>query len=135
MIDARSLGRGAVVSLGAHLALAGLGVFAAVDTAPDPAATSFWLLAGFAVLGAGVAVLVGAALRSPLRARSLVGLSVGLLAVSALVAVLAAAREGSATLIVVAGLLLLINGLLHGAALISRSGAWARMPDHGDRRV
>lgn len=112
-----ALNRGAVTSLVGHFAIVVLGVFAAVDMAPDPATTTFWSLAAFAALGAVATVAIWRATRVPREAgRSLLGTAVGLLAVSVLVVVYGAVREGSLAVLLVAALMLMIDSFLFAAA-------------------
>jgi peptidoglycan/LPS O-acetylase OafA/YrhL len=104
--------RGFVVATVGHVAIAVVAAFAAVDQAPDPSATSFWLLACFSALGAGACALGWAALRASGRTRALIGAAVLLLVASVVPVVVAAGREDGTTWVVLPALLLLWDGWL-----------------------
>jgi peptidoglycan/LPS O-acetylase OafA/YrhL len=104
--------RGFAVATVGQVAIAVVAALAAVDQAPDPSATSFWLLACFAALGAGACALGWAALRGWGPTRTMIGAAVLLLAASLVPFVLAAGREDGTTWVVLPVLLLLWDGWL-----------------------
>ncbi len=109
-ISTKTAARGALISLVGHLAVAAVMAYAAWDSRVGDSATSFWLLAGFAALGAASAFIMWlASLRQSGRPAPVTILVLLLLGVAAVLALLASVRLGSASVFVSAALLTGLN--------------------------
>jgi len=119
--DGPALRRSAVIAAAGQLLLAAVMVFAAVDSS-DPDRSMFWALAACATLGAVAAALLGTADRRTAQATNRVNQAVVAVGIGFCVGALAAVLGENPLVLAVPVMLLLVDGMLVGAARKVQSG-------------
>ena len=119
--DGPPLRRSAVIAAAGQLLLAAAMVFAAADSS-DPDRSMFWALAACATLGAVAASLLSTADRRTAQATNRVNQAVVAAGIGFCVGALAAVLGENPLVLAVPVMLLLVNGMLVGAARKVQSG-------------